>query len=73
MEVQLRIYDDTSDVPQPQGPVILNVPDGASDEQIVEQIRREWVDPARPAFVRYRGGDINPGWGIYYAPAEATR
>lgn len=42
--VHLRIYDDRSrDVPQPLGPMAVEVPWRATDEQVVEAIKAEHV------------------------------
>lgn len=76
--ISVRTYDHRSDAPQPLGPVGLEVPDGASDEQIIEQIRREWVDPSRPADIKWSDGGssslfaINRGWAVIYLDRPLT-
>jgi hypothetical protein len=63
--VYLRTYDHLSEVPQPSGPVVLEVPDGATDDQIIEVIEREG-DQARPFTIERRDGLVNPGWALAY-------
>jgi hypothetical protein len=63
---QLRIYDDWSGIPQPQGAVDLGVPEDASDEVVREAIVREWADASREFVIGYRGGGVNVGWSITY-------
>jgi len=64
--VQLRVYDDRLAVPQPTGPVAIEVPDDATDDQIVEAIS-ELADHSRPFRIRRVDGCINPGWLLIYA------
>jgi hypothetical protein len=61
----LRIYDDRSDAPQPIGPLTLDVPEDASDDEITEAIRRE-ADSSRRYAIHRRHGSINPGWQLVY-------
>ena len=65
-EHHLRIYDHHPNVPQPNGSVTFEAPDGASEEQIIEQIRREFVNPFRCADVVWKDGQINGGWAVLY-------
>lgn len=66
---ELRIYDDRSDAPQPVGPVALDVPDDATDDQVIEAIREGWADRSRTFVIGRQDGAINPGWKLLY-PAE---
>jgi hypothetical protein len=70
MEQLLRIYDDHSDVPQPSGPVRVDVPEGATDEQVIAKIQ-ECANPERPFRITFSDGAvgglrINPGWKLLY-------
>lgn len=64
--VLVRIYDDHSDAPQPIGPIGLDVPDGATDAEIAQEVKRQWASPTRPASVEWNGGSINRGWAVRY-------
>jgi hypothetical protein len=66
----LRIYDNHADIPHPSGPVALDVPEGAADEEIVSMIR-QWANPERPFRISFSDGAvaglcINPGWRLVY-------
>jgi hypothetical protein len=73
-KVDLRTYDDHSDVPQPAGPVGVEVPDGATEAEIVAAIERDWADPERPYTIQYDDGRLGrapitvngPGWRLFY-------
>ena len=60
MRTHLRIHDDESDVPQPSGSVGLDVPESATDEEIIVEIERTWADPSRPHVIDFKGGWVNP-------------
>jgi hypothetical protein len=66
----LRIYDDRSGVPQPAGPVELDVHDNATDDEIIAAIRREWANQSRPFSIDWNGGRINQGWRLVYRDKE---
>jgi hypothetical protein len=70
--VHLRIYDDLSDMPQPTGPVGVEVPDEATDDQIIEALSREG-DHSRPFAIERRNECINPGWALAYLPEGGSR
>jgi hypothetical protein len=62
----VRVYDRHGGPTQPTGPAEVDVPEGATDEEIIAAIRREYVNPSRPADIEWRGGNINRGWAVRY-------
>jgi hypothetical protein len=74
----LHIYDDRSDVDtQPLGPRPLDLPEDATDDQIVEEIKRyaRYADPSRPFEIEHWDGPFNNGWQLVYldGPSDDTR
>ena len=75
MRRHLRIYDDNDrETPQPAGPVALDVPEDATDDEIRRVIERDVANRSRPFTIRFNGGNINgPGWRLIYLDGEQQR